>query len=61
MPVGGAPWERGGGRGGGAGEGGGGDTPNRSGGRGRGGTPGRPAAMEAIGGMPRRWERAKTE
>ena len=53
--------EMGGGRGGGAEEVRGGDTPNRSGGRGRGGTPGRPAAMEAIGGMPRRWERAKTE
>lgn len=54
MPVGGAPFRIGGGSGGGAEETRGGDTPTGSGGRGRGGTPGRPAVMEAIGGRPRR-------
>lgn len=52
MPVGGAPLAMGWGRGGGADEPSGGDTPTGRGGRGSGGTPGREAVMEAIGGIP---------
>lgn len=52
MPVGGAPLAMGGGRGGGADETSGGETPTGRGGSGSGATPGRGAAMGAIGGKP---------
>lgn len=52
MPVGGAPLAIGWGRGGGPDVTSGGDTPTGRGGRGRGGTAERGAAMGARGGMP---------
>lgn len=52
MPVGGVPLAIGWGRGGGPDVMSGGETPTGSGGKGRGGTPGRGVAMGAIGGIP---------
>lgn len=52
MPVGGVPLAIGWGRGGGPDAMSGGETPTGSGGKGRGGTPGRGAAMGAMGGKP---------